>query len=325
MENLGFRLKRRWNMTTTEYQNDLKFSNKLAWYRVTDNLLGRVGARKISDYYHEKKEAYIQSYLQEIIQSAISKYKDCTVLGIKQNDAPIWVCWWTGVDTAPRLVQQCVKSILANAGNHPVRLITEKNYAEYVAIPEYIYIKMQRKQMSVAHFADYLRVCLLHQYGGLWLDATIFCAESIPDSYFDFPFFTCKSEYQESRYLSHFQWTTFVLGGWKGNVFYGFLKEALELYWQTAETAIDYLFFDDLIYLARQNIPVIKKMMDELPINTPHRDDLQAAFNAALSAKEFENIIKSDTPIYKLSWRESYSEITADGEESIYGYFLNKN
>jgi hypothetical protein len=177
--------------------------------------------------------------------------------------------------------------------------------------------------MGLAHFADYIRVALLEKYGGLWLDATMFCSSQIPESYFEMPFFTCKSEYQESRYLSHYQWVTFCLGGWKGNMFYSFLKESFEIYWKNVDYAIDYLFFDDLIYFAKEKIDAINKYLENVPINTPHRDDLQAAFNAKLPAKEFWNVIKPDTTLYKLSWRENYSLTTNDGQDTVYKYFLN--
>lgn len=89
-----------------------------------------------------------------------------------------------------------------------------------------------------------------------------------------------------------------------------------------ADSAIDYLFFDDLIFLAREKIPAVKRYMDSVPENEPHRDDLQAAMNAALPACEFWNVVQDDTIIYKLSWRETYSEKTTDGRDSVYGYFL---
>ena len=86
--------------------------------------------------------------------------------------------------------------------------------------------------------------------------------------------------------------------------------------------AIDYLFFDEIIYLARKHVKAIRELMDAVPLNTPHRDDLQAAFNACLPANEYYSIICEDTPIYKLSWRETYSETTKEGAQSIYGYFI---
>ena len=67
-----------------------------------------------------------------------------------------------------------------------------------------------------------------------------------------------------------------------------------------------------------------KKMIDNVPINNIHRDELQAAMNAAEKARKFHEIINSNTVLYKLSWRETYSLKTADGEESIYSYFLKK-
>ena len=177
--------------------------------------------------------------------------------------------------------------------------------------------------MGLAHFTDYLRVCLIEKYGGLWLDATIFCSEQLPNDYFTLPFFTLKSPYRETRYISKYRWTTFCLGGWRHNQFFLFMKDALEEYWLKNDYAIDYLFFDYIISIARDNNVFIRDLMDAVAENTPHRDDLQAAMNAALPAEQFENVINKDTTLYKLSWRETYSELTADGKPSIYNRFLN--
>lgn len=322
MDTLIHRLKRRYNMTIDAFRNDLQFSSQLAWYRVIDDLSLRVGFHALSNHFHQKKEQYILQYLQNATAEAFDRHKNNTDYGVRSENAPIWVCWWTGKENAPQIVRKCIDSIYQHAGEHPVNLITKENFSQYLEIPDYIMEKMKSGKMGLAHFADYLRICLINKYGGLWLDATMFCADNIPAQFFDAPFFTCKSDYQESRYLSHFQWVTFVLGGWPGNVFYAFLKDAFELYWKNNDTAIDYLFFDDLIYLAREGIPAIKKIMDDLPTNTPHRDDLQAAFNARLPAEQFCEIIQKDTSIYKLSWRETYSTEATDGGKSIYAYFL---
>ena len=44
--------------------------------------------------------------------------------------------------------------------------------------------------------------------------------------------------------------------------------------------------------------------------------------NAALPASDFDRVIQPDTVLYKLSWRESYEEQTADGEDSIFKAFV---
>lgn len=323
MSNLVTRLKKRYDMTAKNWKSDCCFSKELAWLRIMDELGGRAHLKKISSWAHEKKEAWILNYLYNMLETVIQKYEECNYEGIQVEDAPIWICWWTGETTAPELVQQCIKSIRKNAGKHPVCLITKDNYSNYIQIPGYILKKMQEGQIGLAHFADYLRVCLLEQQGGLWLDATIFCVREIPEEYFHFPFFTCKSQLKKGFYLSDFQWTTFCLGGWQHNLLYQFMKDAFECYWKKADTAIDYLFFDNLIYLSRENIPAIRQYLDKVPINNIHRDDLQAAMNATLPAEEFWNVVQDDTILYKLSWRESYSLKTAEEKESVYSYFVN--
>lgn len=318
------RVRNRVASTTQNWNNDKRFSRRYAVYRVIDELGGRVGFKHASHVYHEKKDQYIISYLENTLDPVIQKYKKENYPGDPQENAPVWVCWWTGLGTAPKIVQQCVKSTQAKAGNHPVIILTEENVSEYLDIPQYMTEKHRSGKMLTAHLCDYIRCALLEKYGGLWLDATIYCAYDIPEDFFTAPFFTCKSAWRESVYLSHYQWTTFCIGGRKGNIVFRFLKDAFEKYWSENDTAIDYLFFDHLIFIGRKRIPAIKDYMDAVTENTPHRDDLQAAMNAALPAEEFRNVIKDDTPIYKLSWRETYSEVTADGKQSVYGWFLHE-
>lgn len=317
------KLKNKKQQITIDWHSDIYFSKEYAKLRRKDTIFSTLRIRKLSDLAFRKREEYIIRYLSKSIKGVITKYQDKRLSGKHVDNAPIWICWWTGLETAPSIVKQCVKSIYKRANNHPVYLITEKNYQEHIQIPAIVLKKLKSAQMGVAHFCDYLRVALLEKYGGLWLDATIYCSQPVPDWCFDLPFFTLKSPYTESRYISKYQWVTFCLGGWKGNQFYSFLKEAFEEYWSKNDYAIDYLFFDYLIYVARESCPFIKKMMDDVPENTPHRDDLQAAMNAALPAEQFWQVIREDTELYKLSWRETYSEKTADGQQSVYGYFLN--
>jgi hypothetical protein len=82
--------------------------------------------------------------------------------------------------------------------------------------------------------------------------------------------------------------------------------------------------FDSLIELGYREIPGIQKLIDAVPENNLRRDDLQAAMNRAATPEEWNDIVRPDTVLYKLSWRETYRETTPDGQDSIYRYFLNK-
>lgn len=323
MKTLASKIKRRVSLLTNNFKSDCHFSILYALLRVIDELGGRFHLNKISNMAHAKKDKWILNYLERKLGDLIQKYKNTGDVGVFEENAPVWVCWWTGVETAPDLVKQCIKSIRKQAGSHPVHIIDKNSYSVYINIPDYMMSKVKNGQMGIAHLSDYIRVSLLEKYGGLWLDSTIFCASSLPESYFNLPFFTCKSNPTACGYLSQMRWTTFVLGGWKGNVCYRFIKEAFEEYWSQEQAAIDYLFFDYLIELARCEIPAISALLENVPNNNLHRDDLQAAMNQAIASENFERIIKSDTVLYKLSWRETYRLRTLDGSESIYQYFLD--
>lgn len=317
------KVKNRIKNTVANFKSDSNFSFKYACWRIIDEYSSRLGWKKISSPVHAKREKWISVYLEKHLQSVVEEFKDKDNVGCFSENAPIWICWWDGEDVAPALVKQCIKSIKKNAGVHKVCFITKDNYSEYIEIPEYMLQKVAEKKMKLAHLADYIRIALLEKYGGLWIDTTMYCHRVIPEEYFELPFFTCKSEECDCGYLSRMRWVTFCIGGYKNNIVFTFLKRAFEEYWKNHDNAIDYLFFDHLIDIAYNNVPAIKKFIDSVPINNLHRDDLQAAMNEALPGDSFDNIIKDDTVLYKLSWRESYSEKTADGQESVYGHFLN--
>lgn len=318
------KIKRKLLNSVQAFKDDSKFSVYYALLRVLSEYTRSLHLRKMAFVFQKKREKWILNYLKSAISPAIDEFKHITTSGNTVENAPIWISWWTGEETAPPLVKQCIKSIYKNANNHPVIFITKDNFNEYISVPDYILSKAENGKMKLAHLCDYVRIALLEKYGGLWLDTTIFCSNKIPNDYFSLPFFTGKSEADENcPYISKMRWVTFILGGYQNNVFFSFLKKSFELYWSKNDTAIDYLFFDCLIELAYQNIPEIKRLIDNVPLNNLRRDDLQAAMNDRLPANKFYSVAKPDTVLYKLSWRESYSEETTDGKPSVYKYFLN--
>lgn len=311
-------------MTNEKFRSDCNFSFKYACLRIGHEIGGRLGFTKLSEKAHDAKDKWALDYLKKNLSSVIEHYKNAEDESCYDENSPIWVCWWTGEETAPDLVKQCIKSIKANAKTRPVNIIHKDNWSEYIEIPSYILDKVESKKICLANFSDYLRVSLISKYGGLWIDATVFCSREIPKEYFELPFFTCKSQYDEAcPYISKMRWTAFILGGQKNNMFFKYMKSAFDEYWKNHDVSIDYLLVDYLIVTAYNEIPTIRQFIDNVPVNNSHRDDLQMAMNLAVPADEFHNIIKDETVLYKLSWRETYSPKTSDGNDSVYSYFLN--
>eukprot|EP00746_Dinoflagellata_sp_MGD_P150713 gnl/MRDRNA2_/MRDRNA2_82521_c0_seq1.p1 gnl/MRDRNA2_/MRDRNA2_82521_c0~~gnl/MRDRNA2_/MRDRNA2_82521_c0_seq1.p1 ORF type:complete len:357 (+),score=41.06 gnl/MRDRNA2_/MRDRNA2_82521_c0_seq1:90-1160(+) len=84
----------------------------------------------------------------------------------------VWVCW-TGSNPMPYHLRLCLRTIRANSGL-PVIMVTPANVKYYVPNlhPGYQFLHL-------AHRADYLRSCLLHLYGGLYLDCDTICLRSL--------------------------------------------------------------------------------------------------------------------------------------------------
>ena len=93
MNNLLYRIKKRYEMTIHNWKNDCEFSKKLACLHLIDDVGGRVGFHKLSCWAHSKKDEWILNYLQGMLESLIQKYKECDDQGIPVENAPIWVCW----------------------------------------------------------------------------------------------------------------------------------------------------------------------------------------------------------------------------------------
>ena len=164
---------------------------------------------------------------------------------------------------------------------------------------------------------------LLRDYGGLWIDATVFCTKDIPNDVFDKVFFSCKSPKVETNYISGLQWTSFVIGGKKNSLFYRYILDFYLEYWRNEDIIIDYLLIDYIIYLGYHKVNNIKIAMDKTPINNLKRDELTAIFNQEFDSEKYKKIIRSDTYLYKLSWREKFREKTDDGKDTFYNVFLN--
>lgn len=79
----------------------------------------------------------------------------------------IWVCWWQGLENAPDIVKACIESIQRNAGNHPVIVLTDENYKQYVTIPRWVEEKRRKEIITRTNYSDLLRLSLLAEHGGM--------------------------------------------------------------------------------------------------------------------------------------------------------------
>lgn len=101
--------------------------------------------------------------------------------GATPQEHTIWVCWLQGLEQAPTLVRNCVRSIERHKPQGwQVTVITADNYARYVELPAAVIEKWQQGRISNTHFSDLFRIHVLARHGGCWMDATCLLTAPVP-------------------------------------------------------------------------------------------------------------------------------------------------
>ena len=319
------RIKKRIGIIFSGIKEDLpNFPFRITFIHFLQNVICLSGRRnKLTESIKRKRDSQIFDYLYRTADITFKKYAHQCQPGIDVSERIIWICWLQGEENAPALVKKCIQSIRNHNPSCSVRLISLENYTQYISIPDYIVRKYQTGMISNAHFSDIIRMNLINDYGGLWLDATIFCARRIPDSVFEMTFFSGKSPRITGSYVSEYQWTSFILGGKAHSTFFSFMVDFYKEYWEKNNKAIDYLFMDYAIVLARNKIPFIDQCIEAVPENNLLRDEIQNHFNDKYESHQFEGWINSETYLFKTSWRMDFAKETPNGEQTYFGYFLD--
>jgi len=91
----------------------------------------------------------------------------------------IWTCWFQGRENAPPLVKKCLDSWERNNPGWKFRCLDAVSLDRYVPLRQYIDLDSQ--SLTAASLSDVLRILLLHEFGGVWVDATLFCNRPLDD------------------------------------------------------------------------------------------------------------------------------------------------
>lgn len=272
----------------------------------------------------KKKDDYIIRYLETVCSDVISKYQNQTqIQTICSSEKKIWVFWWTGEETAPEIVKACIKSIRRNANGHEVIMLDQNNYRDYITLPETILKKHEQGIIGHAHFSDIIRLTLLAQYGGAWIDATVFISQPIPDFVFSNTFYTLKTIDPSATYYSKSRWCGYFLAGEQDFLLFSFVRDCLISFWLKSDQVIDYLLMDYLFGIAYARFEEVKSAIDDLPANNFKRGQLMKSINERYSEDLFRILATQETFASKLSWRYGNPvPLTKNGEMTNYGYLL---
>ena len=237
--------------------------------------------------------------------------------------APIWIFWWQGKDAMPELVRRCMESVQKNANKHKVVLIHKGNLSKYIQVPAFIQEKVDRGIISLTHFSDIVRMKLLADYGGIWLDATIFVSKKIEESYFQPPVFSVCNPGKDESNVSNWRWTVSVIGGNKNNTLFEATYLLLCEYWKTHDFVIDYYIFDHFINMLYESSTEIKDCINAIRPNNQDYYALQDVMEQPWTQSLSDKIFNGETIFFKLSWKKDYGKKTDTGLQTVYDYWIN--
>ncbi len=210
----------------------------------------------------------------------------------------VWVCWLQGEENAPMLVKKCIDSIRRNIGNKELVIITNENYQDYVQLPDYIMKKFQKGIISYAHFSDLLRIALLVKYGGIWLDATVFLTDKLPEYILNEPLFMYKSISLDKSDIQTTNVSNWCISAYSNNTILATVKTLLLEYWKKENVLDDYYIFHLFFKLVTEKYADQWNKVPTYSNVPPHI--LQFELLRPFNEKRYEEI-KSMSSVHKLN------------------------
>ena len=293
-----------------------RYHTILKCYGLNPTLAYYLAQQSETKYYDFRRKILLDFVLKlrkeaQLVDSSNEKEEETT-----EFPKIIWTMWQQGEAQMPETVQASMKTIkdFAKRNDCEFYLLTDENLADFINIPIDITEKYKKKELSAAHYSDIIRFSLLYQYGGIWMDATLFVSPYATLEMFEGDFFTLNhpplQPEKMERTVGDFKWAGFFLAGKKGKLYFKHIRDLYLYYVRKYPVFIHYLMMDYFILSEYQCNPYFENLVDRLPILAPAervwflRDHAHDLFEE----KEWEEVLKT-TPILKTTYKIKKEEV----------------
>jgi len=102
----------------------------------------------------------------------------------------LWQFWDNPVGkTMPEIVKSSLETSKKLKGDFEHKILNNSTFEHYTDLPGFVLDKFKKGQIDYTHFSDLLRLNLLKNHGGVWLDATGYMTDFVPQYILDEDFF----------------------------------------------------------------------------------------------------------------------------------------
>ena len=265
---------------------------------------------------HDAKLGYLNKHYGNLVDKYVRREGET-----KKSAPTVWTMWWQGEEQMPPIVKACIRSMHRHVSeNVKIVLLTKDNYADYVKIPGYILDKVEKKLITLTHLSDIIRTALLAEYGGMWLDSTLYVTKDIPDEMVTRGFFSTSTKFAYGC-ASDCMWSSFAIGG--GNIVFDFMKEFLYTYWKEHNCFLDYFSIDYGLRMFWDKSPVFRQEVEKYSVFIEHIHSLTWKLNEAYDAKVLDEMA-ADSMFFKLTYKGDWKP-QINGKQTFYGHFITEN
>lgn len=236
----------------------------------------------------------------------------------------IWFYWAQGTESMPEVVRMCYNYLVYNNSrdNREVVLLTQENVEDYIKFPQYITQTLSEGRMTLTQYSEILRMALLYEYGGMWLDSTVFVPKPIDKECFDIKYWSHKS--------TDYNWFNVVRGRWSLSIWnadmpheelFKKMMSGMLLYWKKEKYLIDYMWMDYFLDIIYNSYPEIKKDIDSVPYNNPMTNKFFRYAKNIFVESEYIGIL-SNNNFFKMTYKHQLPK-KVNGQDTVYGYITN--
>lgn len=230
----------------------------------------------------------------------------------------LWSCWLQGIENAPELVQRCHYEREKRYTQFEHILITQNNFTNYISLNPIILEKWRDGIIPNTAFSNLIRLQVLEEYGGIWLDGTVLCATD------EFPLYMIENPL---FFFSSWTWitvdirplSTWFISSCIGHPFIHMTKLCLEKYWIENDKLVTYFIFHMFCRMIIAEHPELMESVPRFSNVPPHL--MQFELSKTYNEHRYKELLQM-APIHKLTYKLD-SKIKSDAG-NLYSHIVNQ-
>lgn len=253
---------------------------------------------------HELEYSEVYFYLDKYMDNGIYSVADLPGNESVKKNHTIWVFWMQGMEHAPKLVQKCYESVCRNKPDgYDIVLLTSENLDDYIQLPGFIREKYRAGNITTTHLSDVIRLELLCTYGGLWIDATVFCSRRIPDYMAGGDMFLFKDTLMDNLVIKMSNWWIFAD---RSNRLIHATRNVLLSFWENETDVHNYYLFHIIMSKLIDEDLGCRVIFQSIPyFNNGNPHVLHGKMGSEFDENEWK-IIQDISCVHKLSYKQRH-------------------